>query len=295
MERNFIPGSEWLYFKFYTGHKSADTVLTNCIYPLVTGLKSANLIREFFFIRYADPEFHIRLRLHVDDTMNYGIIFKRFHEIFSVCVADKLICKIQCDTYNREIERYGEYSMPWVESFFCADSLSVIELLRLNPPEQDRWLSALKMIDDTLNLCKYSHGQKEIFMKQRAEQFVSEFNFRGHFYKKQLDDKYRNNQKLIRGMFTDPGIALGEYLPVLQQRMDDLQPFIAEIGKEPDLNKPIDDLLPGLLHMSMNRLFRSRNRLYEMVIYDFLSRYYISVGAQKKRSRNDRQELLDGF
>ena len=34
MIRTFITGSEWLYYKFYTGPKTADLILTNLIKPV---------------------------------------------------------------------------------------------------------------------------------------------------------------------------------------------------------------------------------------------------------------------
>ena len=40
--------------------------------------------------------------------------------------------------------------------------------------------------------------------------------------------------------------------------------------------------LTSMIHMTMNRWFRSKNRLHELVIYDFLSRYYISEIAKNK-------------
>jgi hypothetical protein len=42
------------------------------------------------------------------------------------------------------------------------------------------------------------------------------------------------------------------------------------------------ELLPDLIHMSLNRAFRTRHRMQELVVYDFLSRYYESVRARTK-------------
>ena len=36
------------------------------------------------------------------------------------------------------------------------------------------------------------------------------------------------------------------------------------------------------IHMSLNRIFRSENRLHELIIYDFMTRYYKSKIAQNK-------------
>lgn len=45
---------------------------------------------------------------------------------------------------------------------------------------------------------------------------------------------------------------------------------------ESDINQlNIQNYIASYIHMSMNRLFASENRLYELIIYDFLRRYYM--------------------
>ena len=107
MERIFIPGSRWLFFKLYTGTQSADILLTRHIGPFVRRLRENGAIDDFFFIRYTDPLFHLRLRLHLPDTSRYGEVFGAFYETFQPCVESRLVTTIACDTYVREVERYG--------------------------------------------------------------------------------------------------------------------------------------------------------------------------------------------
>ena len=46
---------------------------------------------------------------------------------------------------------------------------------------------------------------------------------------------------------------------------------------------PFDYILSSYIHMSINRLFRSKQRKNEMVIYDFLNKYYLwKANTQKK-------------
>lgn len=72
-QRNFNIGSEWLYYKFYCGVKTADKLLTEVIKPLTEELQTKQLIDKFFFIRYTDPDLHIRLRFHLIDIGNYKL------------------------------------------------------------------------------------------------------------------------------------------------------------------------------------------------------------------------------
>ena len=73
-KRNFILGSNWLYFKIYTGYKTADFLLTDIIHPIVQNLQRQNLISHWFFIRYNDPDFHIRIRFYISDTQQINKI-----------------------------------------------------------------------------------------------------------------------------------------------------------------------------------------------------------------------------
>ena len=109
--RILIPGSEWVYFKIYTGIKTADTILKNECIKFVSELIKNDIIDIWFFIRYSDPDFHIRLRLHLKETRNISIIFSHFFEIFFPVVNTGHVWNIQCDTYKREMERYGVKSI----------------------------------------------------------------------------------------------------------------------------------------------------------------------------------------
>ena len=111
IQRKFIPGSQWLYFKIYTGVKTADEVLAHTIRPFLRELYAERWIDGSFFIRYNDPDFHIRLRLHIDRFENYAPIFRRFEASFQPLVENGAVIRVLCDTYVREIERYGADTM----------------------------------------------------------------------------------------------------------------------------------------------------------------------------------------
>ncbi len=112
-------------------------------------------------------------------------------------------------------------------------------------------------------------------MTDAATAFKTEFGFTVHRATKQLNDKYR----LLRN----------DLYKVLQTRLQDEFPnSILEIRKQqfrqlsfeikqsvPDAYFPV--YLRSLTHMTMNRLFRSQNRLCEMMIYEYLSRSYAAL------------------
>lgn len=152
IQRKFIPGSQWLYFKIYTGVKTADEVLAHTIRPFLRELYAERWIDGSFFIRYNDPDFHIRLRLHIDQFENYAPIFRRFEVSFQPLVENGAVIRVLCDTYVREIERYGADTMEPVERLFGIDSGAILELLEkieelpTDTRETTRWQLALALL-----------------------------------------------------------------------------------------------------------------------------------------------------
>jgi thiopeptide-type bacteriocin biosynthesis protein len=283
--RIFIPGSEWVYFKLYTGTKTADAILKNEMIGYVREILKNNMIDKWFFIRYSDPEFHIRLRLHLKETRNFTCIFNRFFEYFQPIVNADLVWNIQCDTYKREMERYGTNTISLVEELFFIDSEFVIKLLhQLNDenPEQHRWKLAMVLIDSFLSAFSFDLSQRKELLNTMAENFRKEFGFMQHHAKKQLDNKYRTYRKDIEivMMWENEVSETIDIIKARKQAMVQIAEKFTAMEKSGELHVPLKALLTSLIHMTMNRWFRTKNRLHELVIYDFMSRYYTSEMAK---------------
>lgn len=288
MKRNFIPGSEWLYFKIYTGCKSSDRLLIEYLYPFVNCLLTEKMIHKFFFIRYADPDTHVRIRLHVKDMNSYSSIFKQFYEKISRCVDSNLVTKVMCDTYQREIERYGNSTIEFTEELFYIDSVAIIKLLELletseDYKEEERWLLSIRLVDDILNMFGYASHDKELLISTVGKGFKQEHGFIDKAYIKQLDNKFRDKSQLISQIFEYS--IKDEYKHILREREEMMSPIIKQIcilNSNNKLDVDIDSLVSSYMHMTMNRLFRSKARTYEMVIYHFMDKYYHSEVARVK-------------
>ena len=71
IRRTFVPGDEWLFFKVYCGVKTCDELLVKKILSLAHRLMKEKIIVRWFFIRYSDPDYHLRVRFllsSIDDT-----------------------------------------------------------------------------------------------------------------------------------------------------------------------------------------------------------------------------------
>ena len=291
IRRKFIPGSRWLYFKIYTGIKTADEVATRTLLPLLWELYEAKLIDDWFFIRYTDPDFHLRLRLLVARPKHYAAIFARIGSSVEPLVDNGAVVKVVCDTYVREIERYGAGTMEAVERLFGIDSRAVLELLDRVAEEPAarretvRWQLALLLLDDAMTAFGREPEEKLRLFSNMAGNFKQEFGFTSHPFTRQINDKYRRYRAEI-----EKGLSVREpfaaYEPVLRRRRAELERVAAEILriKAEDAAPPsTDELLGSIAHMTMNRWFRTGNRQFELVVYDFLSKYFESSVARTKR------------
>ncbi len=281
IQRVFIPGSEWLYFKLYSGYKSADTLLCRYLWPLLQGIQEQRLTDKFFFIRYADPDPHIRLRLHVGDPKHYSKIFAIIYRELSPAINNGLVIKLMCDTYCRELERYGESAMELTETLFSIDSRYVLALLvklyENGNSEQLRWMLSLRLLEGLLVAAGYGLDEKCTLLNRVSSAFRSEFGCHVQPYSKQLNDKYRSSRLLVAQALSSDGF------PPFDRLFREREAAFGAVFRQMSslsLEVPLRQLMGSYLHMTMNRWFRSKNRVYEMVIYHMLDKHYSSEKAR---------------
>ena len=125
-------GSDWLFLKLYCGRKIHDELIAGPLRQLLEDVGFDEGRRRWFFVRYADPDDHLRIRFEGEPAD----LLSRTLPI--VCdwasnLIDEGTCSRSCfDSYDREIERYGGTSGAEVaETIFSVDSRAVVELLHL--------------------------------------------------------------------------------------------------------------------------------------------------------------------
>ncbi len=290
IQRSFIIGSEWLYYKLYTGPKTSDLVLANIIKPVTETLLKNKSIDKWFFIRYADPKPHIRVRFHYTDPSHVAEIINTLYEPIKEYIEEDLVWKVQIDTYQREIERYGINTMEQSEDLFFHESTMIIDFLDMvegDEGEELRWLFSIKAIDELLNDFGYDEDRKLKLMEGLKTGFGAEFGM-NKFLKKQLDKKYRNEKEKIEEFLIFKREDNPDYAPildVLDQKSAASKEAIRSILAISN-DQQIDRLMSSYIHMLMNRLFRSKNRMHEMVLYDLLFRTYkVAWGIRKFKQK----------
>jgi thiopeptide-type bacteriocin biosynthesis protein len=293
LKRTFIVGDEWLYYKFYTGPKTADVILTEMIKPVTGELLSHQLIDYWFFIRYADPQLHTRVRFHLGDPQNIAPVIQAIRSYSTPYIEKNLVWKIQLDTYQREVERYGINSMDLSEKWFFYDSKMIVDMLSLiegDEGERIRWLFALRAVDTMLDDFRFDLEPKFDLVTMLRENFGREHGM-NHNLKEQMEQKFRKDRAVINELMDRNNDLVSEMLPLFQflaQKSAAVQPIAEQIlalNKSNRLGMPLNDLMGSYSHMMVNRLFKSKQRTHEMVLYDFLHRYYKSEIARKKYSQ----------
>lgn len=275
MKRTFILGDEWLYYKLYCGKRIADTLLVDCIKPLTEKLLSEHLINQWFFIRYSDTDNHLRIRFHTKHTNNLNDIIKWVNSYISGYVKNQLIWKVQTDTYERELERYGTTTITNAEYFFYNDSVSCVQALEKIEDDTLLFLYGIRAINNILDAFELTTADKIVFTKQNAQTFKEEFHA-DKVLSKQLNINYQKLRGQIEAfMSMEQHDTYAPLLKVLTTQKDYLIPLKqAILNKQNTLNVSVNSLLSSYIHMLVNRLFRDKQRLHELVCYDSLFRFY---------------------
>lgn len=268
MIRRFFPGSEWLYFKVYLPINLSDTFLSYILRECVNLSMDLQYVDKWFFIRYTDPFFHLRIRFHVKSSESYST---KVSQIFINAVKkfkhNESIWKISIDTYVRELERYGTNEIELCETFFSNDSQNTVSLLSCIDIEENdkRWKLAFSKIDIFLSIIFPELKTRHAFIKRMSEAFLREFNhFDNHH---DLDRMYRVRKKELLTL-TDN--AKNEYSD-LNKWID----FCANENLDWIFNGPNwESRLQSIIHMLVNRIISVEPRKYEMIMYFFLERHY---------------------
>ncbi len=289
VERSFPPGSEWLYFKLYTGATEGDSILQQ-LNSVIQGLSASNAIDHWFFIRYQDPDWHLRLRFHGVPKVLHSKTLPALQKAVLPLLKEGSIWRIQIDTYEREVERYGgKEGILLAEQIFHVDSECVLETLeQLEPGDeglQERWQLALRGIDLMLEDFGLNPRAKLSAMQKAKEGLSKEFRLDAEF-KRKLAEKFRKERKGLESLFAVPSedhpLSLG--LRALQRRSSRIKRMIGELRKLEEakrLSISIDELAPSYIHMHVNRLLRSAQREQELVLYDFLVSLYQSHASRR--------------
>jgi thiopeptide-type bacteriocin biosynthesis protein len=293
VRRRFPPGSEWLYAKLYTGAGTADLVLNHLVGPLVRTCIASGAADGWFFIRYADPDWHLRLRLHGEPRRLHAEVLPSLDAAAAPLLDDGRLWRMQLDTYEREVERYGgDRGVELAEQVFAADSEAVLSIM--GPLSGDagldlRWRLAMCGMDLLFEDLGLTLQEKRSLARRAREGFGREFgidgNFRGRVSQRYRTERARLEVLLDQGQAPPAPLAAG--LAALRRRSLRLAPVTAELrrlGQAGQLSASPTDIAMSHAHMHVNRLLRSAHRAQELVLYELLDRAYSAQAGRQSVS-----------
>lgn len=291
--RRFAPGSPWLYLKVYCGPSTADLVLREAVAPLVREVLAAGYARSWFFLRYADPAAHLRIRFSGDPARLLAEVLPRAHAAFAPMLASGILWRIQVDSYDREVERYGGPSgIELAERVFAADSDAVLAIVETGTGDaalEAAWRLALRGIDQLLADLGCTAEDKLRIVTRLREDFGHEHGL-DTTGQRRLGEKFRKHRVEIAELLgavapasesDDHPLAPG--LVAFARRSQAIAPLATELqalAQRGGLTSTINDLAASFVHMHVNRLLTSSHRQQELVLYDLLRRHYDGLRAR---------------
>jgi thiopeptide-type bacteriocin biosynthesis protein len=274
-QRLFPPGSEWLYAKLYAGVATADHLLKKLVAPLVRETRSTGAVDRWFFIRYADPDPHVRLRFHGEPGRLTGEVLRALHEAAAPHLDRGSLNRLQLDTYERELERYGtDEGIALAEELFEADSDLALAALAGDGGLDARWRLALAGVDALLDDLGFDLAAKRAFARSQRDGYGAEQRV-GDALWRQLGQRYRKERSGLDALISGPRHDL------LGRRSERLARLVPALRRVP---VPMDELAASFVHMHVNRMLRSGHRAQEVVLHYLLERLYESQQARRRGS-----------
>ncbi len=287
----FTPGTEWLFAKIYCGAATGDYLLRELLPPFIEQCRTSGWLDRWFFIRYGDPESHVRLRFHGMPNILLGQVLPAVNALLAPQVACGAVLSWQLDTYRRETRRYGgPEGIEVAEAIFQADSEAVVAVLQAIGPgdaaNADRWRLALPGVDQLLASLGFDLAAKlEVLKPARRDRAGGDRLDAAR--ENQLSTDFRRDRKLLERLLQlEPAgdEALAAVFEALRQRSSRLAPTaerLRTLQAAGGLHEPVSALAHSYIHMHINRLLRSRLQDQELVIHDALVRLYESACARK--------------
>ncbi len=255
LDRSYPPGSEWLFVKVYCPRNVEDDIISESMRTFVENVTAAGLANEWFFIRYSDPDSHLRLRFHGSPERLTGQLFGHICDWARRLMADRLCLKFVFDTYEQEVERYGGLAgMAAAEALFSVDSRYSAELLRCSRAKQwlhDRTTLLAISIDDLLDGLGMNKEERLGWYRVQAKPGGAEAG---------LD--YRERKAVLRSLLGTPEFLANEpggaeIAGVFKARREALAPVVAslrQLGERGELGQSLDELCASFVHLHVNRL-----------------------------------------
>jgi thiopeptide-type bacteriocin biosynthesis protein len=281
LKQKFLPGQEWVYLKIYCNPRIVEKLLISEIPDIINHNQFKEMVDRWFFLRFSNPDFHLRIRFHLRDQKFLQPLLDLVFEKIAPKYNENVIWKIELDEYDREIDRYGKETMCFSEKLFHFDSELMLNLLKLldNFENEDfRFISSVFLINVLFDDFNYSLNDRYDLVEKIKKAYESEFKPRTD-QRKKLAKKYRQYKELLESTLSkkQQGEFYDSLYMMVKERSSINSKVISEVNsKLGSKSAVLHRIISSIFHMSINRLFKSQQRQYEFVVFDFLQQHYLT-------------------
>jgi thiopeptide-type bacteriocin biosynthesis protein len=288
--RCFPPGSEWLYAKLYTGTGTADQVLASVVTDVVDRALQSGAARGWFFIRYADPGWHLRLRIAGEPRRLWAEVLPALRDAVGPMLQDGRVSEFLIGTYEREVERYGGFqAIEVAEEVFRVDSEAVLAIVGALAGDEGldaRWRLTLLGVDRLLQDFGFDLEARADLTGQMRRSAAEKLGMGDPFWH-QTGARFRNERRSLESLLEGRECPelLVESVTALTARSERLSPLVENL-RSVDAAGHLVVSLPiiamSYVHMHTNRMLQSAGPAQEAVIYDLLYRLYQGQLARRR-------------
>ncbi len=300
--RSFAPGSEWLFAKLFTGTGTADRVLCEAVAPLIEAALRSGAARRWFFLRYSDPAWHLRLRIRGEAGRLRAEVLPDLSATVEALLEDGAAWKLQLDTYEREVERYGGgEAVEVAEEIFFHDSQAAVAILQSLAGDAGadlRWRLTLAGMDRLLEDFGYGLEARLRMAANACANFASRYD--AELLRPPLAEKVRRERAALERLLAAGGNGQPELRPAMEaldRRSRELAPLVEKLRhleRRGHLRQPLGEIVPSFLHMFVNRMSRAHGPEHELVLYDLLAQLYGSRLARERKGRQATERAAAG-
>jgi len=264
----FSPGREWLYFEIYCHQQRSDMLLSGPISHFLDAWKVK--IKSWFFIRYNENGYHLRLRILLNDENEGQILTASFSDYLEDYLSAGLVSDLQLRTYRRETQRYGNDLIEEVEKHFSSDSEFVLSLFETQPDATSKYKFCSDLVGRIQEEALFDDKVFADVIKMMSDSFNEEHHLEAADFKK-INAQYQIYRK-------------SEYSELTSNQLNAFDSFAKSFVHILKICRPDRkvQLFSDLLHMHVNRLFNKDQRTHEMVVYYFLLKDVQRRNALKK-------------
>lgn len=280
--QHHLPFEEWLFIKFYGDVDRQDELLAHIEFLLAEKIHLDFSAKElFYYIRYNDPNPHIRLRIKSDIKKRLFEIYDSIMDYCEKLEVMNIVTSVTIDTYIPEVNRYGgEELQKHAEQIFLADSIMNLQInnnMKKIGISKEVWgvVSLLKFLED-MNL---SFEEQLNFLELNVQDIEKDKVYFSEFKESELDyvtvvDSFDEWKKFLE----DPNRK--KLLSYFNVRSTSISEYFKKYNQVKTTTNEIFNITGSFIHMSFNRMF-PMDRDFEEKIYSYA--YHTLYGQRTKR------------